>query len=141
MKCKVENCINVASARKLCKTHYNRWHRHGDPCIVRRGGSQDTKWTGGKYTNRAGYVEVWVSPNDPLRVMARKGKPYVLEHRLIMARHIGRPLTRNETIHHINGNRADNRIENLQLRSGSHGQGVVFSCADCGSTNIVSERI
>jgi hypothetical protein len=60
----------------------------------------------------------------------------ILEHRLVMQRALGRPLERNETIHHINGDKADNRLENLQLRVGRHGKGVAHRCLDCGSTNI-----
>lgn len=64
----------------------------------------------GKTTNVAGYVCIY-SPYHPY---ANNGK-YVMEHRLIMEKQIKRFLLPSESIHHINGIRNDNRIENLVL--------------------------
>lgn len=50
-------------------------------------------------------------------------KNYVAEHRLVMAEAIGRPLLRTEQVHHKNGDRADNRRENLELWSTQHPTG------------------
>jgi len=42
-------------------------------------------------------------------------KGYILEHRFVLSEHIGRPLTKKEMVHHINGDKQDNRIKNLEL--------------------------
>lgn len=83
-----------------------------------------------------GYAVVLPEPDDPVAGMTHSVSGYVLEHRLVMARHLRRPLRANETVHHLNGERADNRLENLQLRNGNHGRGVKSVCLDCGSHNI-----
>jgi len=66
-----------------------------------------------KSIDQMGYVVVRVPPDSPFYPMATQGK--IREHRLVMAQHLGRCLTPDEVVHHINGDKTDNRIENLQL--------------------------
>lgn len=103
-------------------------------------GPNSAAWRGGRIyygptVKGARYIAVWVAGDDPLRVMASR-YGYVPEHRLVMARSLGRPLMKHETVHHVSGDREDNRLDNLQLRNGRHGKGVVLICHDCGSHNI-----
>lgn len=106
----------------------------------RASGENHGSWKGGVTKTQQGYLQVMLPPDHPMASM-RTMTGYVLQHRLVMAEHLGRQLGRYETVHHINGIVTDNRIENLQLRQGLHGKGVVMKCACCGSTNIVSTKI
>jgi len=63
-----------------------------------------------------GYIGIRLSANGFFHPMVSKDG-YVLEHRLVVARHLGRCLYRWEIVHHKNHIRDDNRIENLQLVS------------------------
>jgi hypothetical protein len=79
-------------------------------------------WRGGVISIQ-GYRAIKVGNDDPMACM-RYDNGYVMEHRLVMGRHLGRPLSSDENVHHVNGNRTDNRLENLELwtRSQPNGQ-------------------
>lgn len=98
-------------------------------------GEDHHAWRGGRVVDSAGYIRIKVTAVEPLLADEIRGG-YMMEHRLVMARLLGRRLLKSETVHHVNGNRQDNRPENLQLRQGKHGRGSIFRCAACGSHNI-----
>jgi hypothetical protein len=80
---------------------------------------KSNSWKGGRVISR-GYMTIYCDKNSPYFPMARRKSKsndtwYILEHRLVMAQHLRRLLTNNEIVHHINGNKTDNRIENLVI--------------------------
>jgi HNH endonuclease len=94
--CPIEGCTGMVETWGLCGMHYQR-KRTGRPMDAPRA-NPGTGWI-----NRNGYREI------------RKGGRGVLEHRWVMEQQLGRRLHPWETVHHKNGERADNRPENLEL--------------------------
>lgn len=80
--------------------------------IIRAANSAENNyhWSGGRKAHSSGYILVY-APEHPYRDTTG----FVLEHRLVYEKLLGRYLSSDELIHHINGNKADNRIENLEL--------------------------
>ncbi len=96
--CEVDGCgRDRAVGYSMCSMHAQRVRHHGDP------GANFSKFGKG-YTTREGYRIVSVAPYTA-----------VLEHRHVMEQHLGRKLAAYENVHHKNGIRDDNRIENLEL--------------------------
>lgn len=89
---------------------------HKEKMRIKKLGSNNNMWNGGKYINNKGYVHIY-SPNHPYK----DSRNYVAEHRLKMEIKIGRYLLKDEVVHHINENPSDNRIINLKLMNrGDH---------------------
>lgn len=79
-------------------------------------GARSSQWKGGRFESQ-GYTHVMIStlPED-MQALARQTNPkgkYILEHRAVAAAQLGRPITRDEVVHHVNGIKTDNRPENL----------------------------
>ncbi len=81
-------------------------------CI--RAGSKGSNWKGGRTFDKNGYIKVRLLPTHLFYCMANK-QGYVYEHRLVVAKNLGRPLRDNEIVHHKNGDKHDNHLENLEI--------------------------
>lgn len=101
------NCGKVLSDKQIkfcsrsCNAKFYNKNRTGDKA---------SNWKGGRTQNSEGYWRIHV-PDHP----KADSTGYVYEHRLVMEEHLGRYLRKGEVVHHKNGNKSDNRIENLQL--------------------------
>lgn len=114
--CSVAGCGRGRTSKGLCRTHYNRLRQYGDPLA-----GKPIRVVSGDGSLTHGYWKV-VVPED-LRHLVPDGRTTELEHRLVMAASLGRPLLPDETVHHLNGDRLDNRLENLELWSTNQPKG------------------
>ena len=114
-ECEVAGCARPARGRGMCDGHYQRVRQGFSGSIESPfQGRQPGEWREWR-VNNLGYVERH-------RVMDGK-RERQLQHRLVMSEMIGRELLPHENVHHKNGDRADNRPENLELWSSSQPPG------------------
>jgi len=106
---------------KLLSTHLIRKEKPTTTCgdrSIHWSGEKCNFWKGGRTVKDNGYVMIM---NKKYPNAHKSG--YVFEHALVMSAEIGRPPRDSETVHHKNGIRSDNRIENLELWESNHPSG------------------
>jgi HNH endonuclease len=96
-------------------------------------GASNGRWKGGRTRHKADYVMVW-APGHP---RAGKGQ-YVFEHILMMEQVLGRYLLPGESVHHRNGVKDDNRLENLELWTRPQPTGIRVSDAIAWAREILA---
>ena len=102
--CVVDGCSERPVAKERCSRHYRVFASEGVDRDIRK-----MRPRGSGSINDGGYVMLY-RPNHP---NSKHGR--IAEHRLVMSEHLGRPLTEHENVHHKNGVKTDNRLENLEL--------------------------
>lgn len=103
------------------------------------------KYGYGKFKTKSGYIYQTIAsiPKEDVPLIANmvvrsRGDFAILEHRYVMAKLLGRPLTEKENVHHKNGRRDDNSPENLELWSKPqpNGRRVSDVCQHCHGTGL-----
>lgn len=97
--------VCLSAIERACKRLGLRTQRSGP-----RSGAAHPDWKGGRVLIGR-YWHVWVGADHPMAT--RRG--YVAEHRLVVSGSLGRPLARNEVVHHRDGNPQNNALDNLEL--------------------------
>lgn len=135
-----------------CKVKIGLGRKYCSPECRKQGSSEKLReyftanpprWKGGRTKTKEGYIFIsfQLLTEDEKRIFENmkvgRGSGYISEHRFLMAKKIGRPLGKNEIVHHINGIQFDNRLENLQLMTSSeHSKKLSgeITCPKCGHT-------
>jgi len=93
-------------------------------------GKNNSRWKGGRHFKK-GYILLKRVEHPNAQVDG-----YIFEHRLVMEKHIGRYLEKNEIVHHMNGIKDDNRIDNLKIVQTKNNRGKI-ECPFCHKTFLI----
>jgi hypothetical protein len=125
-----------------CGTSFRRGKPSNRFCSRTCSAKANARKRPGQLRNPAGYILEW---NPPHPNAAKSG--YVMQHRRVMAEVMGRPLTKDEVVDHINGVKDDNRPENLRVLTAPQHNSLPkpprkpIECPHCHATLLVSGRV
>ena len=111
--CYLIHCDKPAACMGLCGAHYSRKQLGKDLSVVIKDKPTNLP-IGTRRIDAEGYATIRIDSEDEISKQLN-GKRWIQEHRYVMSKSIGRALEPNENVHHLNGVRDDNRLENLEL--------------------------